>query len=115
MRITFVGSSSSSCSVNVSAQRTIDWIPGLDPDSEFQAAFYPRPGLKMFSNAGSSKVRERMLFDGDLIVVLGAGLQRITASGNVTTVGTLATVTGSESLTNDRTRFCLVVGNASYV
>lgn len=98
----------------MSAQRTVNWIPELDPESKFQAVLYPRPGLKTFANAGSAEVRGRVVFDGNLFAVVGGDVKRVATNGSVTTIGTLGTASGSVSFAAGTTQYLLVDGDKGY-
>ena len=116
MRVPFVGGSNPHRSVVVSAQRTINLYPSVDPEGKFTSAVYGRPGLnpQVFSSAGSSVVRGMAVFGSNLYAVVGGDLKKITTSGAVSTVGSLSSTTGPVGMAAGRTQLGIVDGTAGY-
>ena len=76
MRVPFIGGSNTSRSVSVSVQRTVNMYAELDPEAEYQAAMFSRPGLSTWTNAPSAECRGMVVFADELYVVNGAGVRR---------------------------------------
>ena len=118
MQIPFVGPSNKARSVNVDAQRTVNWYPeinGLGERSEM--VLYPRPGLKLFTATGDAEVRGGEVFPvsgGDLYTVTGSELKKVTTAGAVSSIGTLSTTDGLVSMAAGRDQLVIVDGPNGY-
>jgi hypothetical protein len=114
MRVPFVGASNTSRSVQISAQRSVNWYPEIDPHAKYQVSMLPRPGLKTFTNAGAAEMRGARVLGDSLYVVVGDTLKKITTGGAVSTIGTLNTSTGTVSMATNLTQLGLVDGVNGY-
>lgn len=110
MRIDFVGGTNVSRSVNSSAQRTVNFIVEADRQSKYPLKLIGRPGLLSFVNIGSSAMRGSLEWGGDLYVVIGDTLWKVTTAGSATGVGTIGSVSGTVSMAGGRSYFMIVDG-----
>lgn len=114
MLVPFVGGSNPARSVNSSTQETVNWIPEQDEQAKFPIRLLPRPGLKTFSNAGSSPMRGQIEYGGAIYSVIGDTVWKFTTAGVASVVGTIGTTTGTVSLAKGTTQFMVVDGAKGY-
>ena len=114
MRVPFIGGSNTSRSVSVSAQRTVNMYAELDPEAEYQAAMFSRPGLATWANMPTAECRGMVVFAGELYVVNGADLFKVSKAKLITTIGSLSTSTGRVAFAANPTQLMLVDGSFGY-
>jgi hypothetical protein len=100
--IGFLGQTYSSRSKNISAQRTINFYPELNPqDSKSVIALIGTPGLDYFTAVGDV-ARGMHIFNGVMFVVAGSDLYSIASDGTVSSsLGTLSTSSGRVSMADN--------------
>ena len=114
MRVPFIGGSNTSRSVSVSVQRTVNMYAELDPEAEYQAAMFSRPGLSTWTNAPSAECRGMVVFADELYVVNGAELFKVSKSKEITAIGSLNSSTGRVAFAANPTQLMLVDGSFGY-
>lgn len=115
--IPFVGQAYTASSLDLNAQRCINFIleSGGDQGAS-QAALIPSPGLTrlvQFPN-GNVEVRGSIVFRGFEWVVAGNTLFRVDTSFNAISIGNLATSIGPVSMDSSETQLGLVDGDRGY-
>ena len=115
MRIGLVGSSYEQRSLPFDAQRTINLFPVLDEQGKETASLYGTPGLLSFAEAGAGPVRGGIKSgNGRVFFVSGAGLYEVSASGVVTSRGSLLTSEGTVSMAEGTTQLAICDGTKLY-
>lgn len=84
----FVGSSSRARSVNVNAERTVNWYVEKPPgNAKVPAWLVPTPGCTPFAVLNEGPVRALQYMDGRAFAVGGTGFYEVFATGHVTRYG----------------------------
>lgn len=113
-RIPFLGGSGTHRSVTVSAERTVNLYPVLDPAGKSPIALYGTPGLTRFATTSTGAGRGMIEASGRLFVVVGWTLYEVDSAGAATALGTLATITGPVSMASNGLVVALVDGTHGY-
>lgn len=113
MKIPFLGPTYPSRSTSISADRTINWYPELNPqDAKDILALIDCPGTKLWTNTGMLAVRGMHVFNGLMFVVSGSYLYSIDTAGNVSSIlGTLVSSTGRVSMDDNGLASAGIGGN----
>lgn len=92
-RFGFCGPSYSSQSLNVDAQRTVNWYPELVESQQGKGAIalYPTPGLILLYNLGTDPVRGLYTVNGRSFAVAGTFLFELLANGTSVNRGNVGT------------------------
>lgn len=88
--IPLVGPTYTSRSLPVSAQITRNFYVEADQNSENVVAFQPFPGLKLFATTTGTIDRGMGVYNNELYKITDATLYKISSSGVVTSIGTIA-------------------------
>lgn len=115
--IPVVGPAYQAASLNLSAQRCVNWFIELGADgATVPAALLPTPGLTRVLEMPNApaEIRGLKVFKGELWVVSGDKLFRVTAAWIPTLVGSLATSAGPVSMAINETQLGLVDGVLGY-
>lgn len=96
-------------SLNVDAQRMINWYPESSDGGKTIVALYPTPGLLLDSTLGDGPIRAAFEFNGAKIVVSGADVY-----SDGTVIGSLTTSTGVVNAAHNTTDIVLVDGTMAY-
>ena len=113
-RARFIGGSNDARSVQVDAQRCVNIVPELDPQSKYQMAAYQRPGLATWANVGAAGIRGFDTFNGELYTAVGAEVRKVSTSGAVTSIGTLSTDKGPVGMAHNPSQLAIVDGAKGY-
>jgi hypothetical protein len=113
MQIPLVGQSNRQRSVNVNAQRTLNFYLEVSPESETPVALMPRPGLTSFATCGSD-IRGGEAFNGVGYVVSGDKFYTVASDATVTERGTLNTSSGRVYLAFNGTQVMVTDGTSGY-
>jgi hypothetical protein len=122
MRIPFIGGSYAGRSLNVNAQRSINFFEGVDTnDAKDQISLYGTPGLDLFSalmiESATSKVRQLHVMRDVLYVIVGSAVYSVTLAGAATSLGAITTATGNVFMADNGTQIMIVDGtvNGHYI
>lgn len=96
MQIPFVGPTYNPSSLNIDAQRSINWYPEVSPvDAKTVMALLGTPGTELFCNTGVRPARGMYSFNGVMFVVVDNNLYSISTAGVMSGIlGVLTTNTG---------------------
>ena len=114
IRVPFLGGSATSRSVTVSAARTVNLIPELDPEGKSPMALYGAPGLTRFAEMTAGAGRGLHVAGGRLFAVVGATLYEINSVGSASALGTLRTSAGPVSMADNGQQLVAVDGAYGY-
>jgi hypothetical protein len=111
IEIPLVGPTYQSRSAPVGNQHTKNFYIEVDPQANEQAVLMPFPGCKYFTVSGSGAGRGVLEYGGNIYVVSGTELYRITSGGTATLIGTIS---GSNrvGMADDGTNLVITVGDA---
>jgi hypothetical protein len=114
--VPFIGSRHLDRSLQVNAQRTVNWIPQLEGDgAKSVLTLQPTPGLNAAGTAGNGPCRSGFYeFLGALYWVSGQQLMKRTSGGTVSAVGTLNTSSGACYMAVGRIYIAVVDGGDLY-
>jgi len=115
--IPFVGPAYQAASLNLNAQRCVNWFIEMGgAGAPTPVALLPTPGLTRLMEMPNApaEIRGMKPFKGDLWVVSGEKVFRVTSAWVATLVGTLATSTGPVSMVINETPLAMVDGVLGY-
>lgn len=113
--IPFVGPAYTIDSLNINAQRCLNWYPEVDSaDSKSVTSLKPRPGLSAFASlSGTGSVRGLYTAsNGRFFGVRGASVSEIYDTGASLVVGTLTSTTGIVRMSDNGLEMIVVDGSA---
>lgn len=113
--IPFVGPAYTIDSLNINAQRCLNWYPEVDAtDSKSVTSLKPRPGLKPFAElTGTGAMRSLYTAsNGRFFGVRGGSVSEIYDSGASLVVGSLTSTTGIVRMTDNGFEMIIVDGSA---
>lgn len=114
----FVGSSYTSRTTRLDAQRTVNLYPEISEDrnSRTISALIGTPGLKLWKAVGTGPIRGMMKFNAQYaIVVSGVEVYRVDTLGNLLLLGTVSISNPMVSMASNGIEMMLVTGLAGYV
>lgn len=112
--VPFIGPTNKSRSVNVSAERTVNYY--RTNEGKYGQALFARPGLKSFTNTGAAEVRGMIVLGTALIVVVGGEVKSVDTGGSVTSLGNIPTSnSGPVGIAVNPTQVLIVDGVDGYI
>jgi len=114
----FVGSSYTSRTTRLDAQRTVNLYPEIseDKDSRTVSALIGTPGLKLWKTIGTGPIRGVLKFSAQYsIVVSGVEVYRVDSLGNLTLIGSISIGNPIVSMASNGIEIMLVTGPFGYV
>lgn len=118
MRIPFVGPAYRSVSLNINAQRCVNFrLEAGGPDAKAPMNLVGTDGLTRLVTLPNApcEVRGQLVFDGNLWVVGGNKVYKVSPAFVPTEMGTIGTSNGPVSMSANRTQLILVDGGSGYV
>jgi len=115
MKLPVIGSFSTSDSINVDSQRTVNWFLERTPAGRNQATLHPTPGSVVDTIAGSGPIRASIVFNGSLYVVSGSDLYEITEFDVAINRGVLNTSGSSLSMAAGSNELFIADGTNGYI
>lgn len=117
MKIPFASQSYRSESLPLSAQRCVNLFPEIQPPgAKVPLALFGTPGLKLHANVGTGPVRGMLRMDcgcapgsGDLYIVSGNSLYRLSSNGDVLNMGGIPGV-GFVQMSTNGTQIAILAG-----
>lgn len=101
MKIPFASQSYMSESLPLSAQRLVNCYPEVLPaGAKVPLALFGTPGLKLHANVGTGPIRAMIRMAGDLFIVSGSSLYRLSSNGDVLNMGGIPGVGAVQMETN---------------
>lgn len=113
--IPFVGQAYTIDSLNINAQRCLNWYPEVDQaDSKSVVSLKPRPGLKLFiSLPGGNAIRELYKASNNRFFgVCGDTLSEIYSNGTSIIIGAIASTTGLVQMVDNGLELILADGSS---
>ena len=99
----FVGQTYESRSLNVDAQRTINYFIEIDKTGKRPMSLIGTPGTSLWCPLGGMPIRGSHVFNGTLYVVSGTYLYAITSNAVATVIGNIQTFTGRVAMADNGT------------
>lgn len=112
------GQSYSAWSLDVNAQRTVNWYVEMDPTGKNNIILYPMPGLSIgtVSSTFVDPIRAMHIGpDGHLYFVSGDAFGRVNSGGGTLYIGVLATSSGRCEIADNGTEIIVVDGQKGYL
>jgi len=115
MKLPIIGSFNTSDSINVDAQKTVNWYLEKSPNGRNAAALYPTPGSSLFTTVGVGPIRAIETFNDLLYVVSGQEFYEVDTSGISVLKGTLSSTGTSISMAVGQDSLMIVDGVKGYI
>jgi hypothetical protein len=116
MKTPILGSSYVARSVNAADARMVNLFPEIVPEAGKEPAFLNRaPGLKLEVTVGTGPVRGLWVLAGNLYVVSGSQLYKVTSNYVVTLIGTVSGNSGSVSMADNGTQLFIACNGPSFI
>jgi len=116
MKTPILGSSYVARSVNAADARMVNLFPEIVPEAGKEPAFLNRaPGLKLEFTVGTGPVRGLWVLAGNLYVVSGSQLYKVTSNYVVTLIGTVSGNSGPVSMSDNGTQLFIACNGPSFI
>lgn len=116
MKTPILGSSYVARSVNAADARMVNLFPEIVPEAGKEPAFLNRaPGLKLEVAVGTGPIRGLWVLAGNLYVVSGTQLYKVTPAYTVTLIGTVSGTSGPVSMADNGTQLFVACNGPSYI
>lgn len=116
MKTPILGSSYVARSVNAADARMVNLFPEIVPEAGKEPAFLNRaPGLKLEVAVGTGPIRGLWVLAGNMYVVSGSQLHKVTPAYVVTLIGTVSGVSGPVSMADNGTQLFVACNGPSYI
>ena len=116
MKTPILGSAYVARSVNAADNRMVNIFPEIVPEGGKEPAFLQRcPGLRLLVTVGTGPIRGMNSFGGNLYVVSGEQLIKISSTYAATVIGNVSGATGPVSMANNGTQLFVACNGPSYI
>lgn len=116
MRIPLVGPSYNVASVNISGQRTVNWIlQQAEQGAKTPTALLPTPGKLLRCTAGNGPVRALFSFNNVGYAVSGSAVYRFDSAYLPVQIGTIQTASGNVGMACNGSQILIVDGKYGYL
>ncbi len=116
MKTPILGSAYVTRSVNAADNRMVNLFPEIIPEGGKEAGFLSRtPGLKLKVSVGSGPIRGMWEFGGNLYVVSGTTLYKVSPGYVVTALGAVAGISGPVSMADNGIQLFVACGGPSFI
>lgn len=116
MKSPILGSTYVTRSINAANARMVNLFPEIVPEGGKEPAFLNRaPGLKLKVVAGTGPIRGLWSYGGNMYVVSGNKLYKVTSNYVVTNLGTVSGTSGSVSMADNGTQLFIACNGPSYI
>jgi hypothetical protein len=113
--INFLGGSKDSWSSRYLDERSINWIPELDPDGRYVIALRGSPGLTSFATVGSGPHRGAIKMGAMVYVISGAEFYQVESDGTATLIGPIVLANARPSMATNGTQIMIAGGPTGYI
>lgn len=116
MKSPILGSTYVTRSINAANARMVNLFPEIVPEGGKEPAFLNRaPGLKLKVAVGTGPIRGLWSYGGNMYVVSGNKLYKVTSNYVVTNLGTVSGTSGSVSMADNGTQLFIACNGPSYI
>lgn len=116
MKSPILGSTYVTRSINAANARMVNLFPEIIPEGGKEPAFLNRaPGLKLKVAVGTGPIRGLWSYGGNMYVVSGNKLYKVTANYVVTNLGTVSGNNGPVSMADNGTQLFIACNGPSYI
>jgi hypothetical protein len=116
MKSPILGSTYVTRSINAANARMVNLFPEIVPEGGKEPAFLNRaPGLKLKVVVGTGPIRGLWSYGGNLYVVSGNKLYKVTSNYVVTNLGTVSGTIGPVSMADNGTQLFIACNGPSYI
>lgn len=116
MKSPILGSTYVTRSINAANARMVNLFPEIIPEGGKEPAFLNRaPGLKLKVAVGTGPIRGLWSYGGNMYVVSGNKLYKVTSNYVVTNLGTVSGTSGSVSMSDNGTQLFIACNGPSYI
>lgn len=116
MKSPILGSTYVTRSINAANARMVNLFPEIVPEGGKEPAFLNRaPGLQLKLTVGSGPIRGLWSYGGNMYVVSGNKLYKVTSNYIVTNLGAVSGTSGSVSMADNGTQLFIACNGPSYI